>query len=408
MNVLSESAIRELGEFGDWLAQSDVRGVVVRSGKANAFCAGADLNELNRAYDMISSAPRQSRWQQAFDHFFPISDALRKLETSGKPVAVAISGLALGGGCELTMAAHHRVITNEPRSGMGLPESLVGLLPGGGGTQRLPRLIGVEAALPILLEGKRLSGADALKVGLAHQLVAPGSEVDTAEAWILGCVDPRQPWDRSSSSTLDVAALNNIIERERSRILTKTSGHYPAPLAILTCVQNGLPKSFDEAMQIETGQFASLIQRREPRNMITALFLGRLAFDRLDKASGTPRAVRNAAEAVAGAWRADGISTTALANAGFGGVASSGRLNGWISDHSYWHESLPQTPDKIEVRSCLRNAAKLAAGFRNALSTDDRLAADYILVTELGLPAYLGGVFSTGTDGEHWSEGSAD
>src|SRR5207245_71387 len=95
---------------------------------------------------------------RAFDHFFRLSQGLRKLETAGKPVAVAIAGLALGGGCEFGLAAHYRVVTDHPQSMFGLPESLVGLLPGGGGTQRLPRLIGLEAALPVLLEGARIGG----------------------------------------------------------------------------------------------------------------------------------------------------------------------------------------------------------------------------------------------------------
>jgi 3-hydroxyacyl-CoA dehydrogenase / enoyl-CoA hydratase / 3-hydroxybutyryl-CoA epimerase len=148
MNVFSNAAIQELGIFVDWLAQSDVAGVVIRSGKSSAFCAGADLAELETAYDMVMAAPPPERPRIAFDHFFRLSQALRKLETTGKPLAVAIAGLALGGGAEFALAAHHRVITDHPQSTFGLPESLVGLLPGGGGTQRLPRLIGIEAGLP--------------------------------------------------------------------------------------------------------------------------------------------------------------------------------------------------------------------------------------------------------------------
>ena len=133
MNVFSNAAIEELGRFADWLPQSDVAGVVIRSGKASAFCAGADLAELETAYDMIMAAPAAERDRVAFDHFFRLSHGLRKLETAGKPVAVAIAGLALGGGAEFALAAHYRVITDQPQSTFGLPESLVGLLPGGGG-----------------------------------------------------------------------------------------------------------------------------------------------------------------------------------------------------------------------------------------------------------------------------------
>ena len=85
----------------------------------------------------------------------PSGEKARRLETAGKPIAVAVAGLALGGGCEFALAAHHRVIADHPQATFGLPESLVGLLPGGGGTQRLPRLLGIEAALPVLLDGAR-------------------------------------------------------------------------------------------------------------------------------------------------------------------------------------------------------------------------------------------------------------
>src|SRR5260370_10043887 len=130
---------------------------------------------------MIMAAPSAERDRVAFDHFFRLSQALRKLETAGKPVAVAIAGLALGGGAEFAFAVHHRVLTDNPQSTFGLPESLVGLLPGGGGTQRLPRLIAIEAALPVLLDGARIAGAPAIAPGLADHLVAPGEQMAAAE-----------------------------------------------------------------------------------------------------------------------------------------------------------------------------------------------------------------------------------
>src|SRR3979411_130398 len=181
MNVFSNSAIAELVVFSEWLCGSDVKGVVIRSGKPSAFCAGADLAELGQAYAMIMAAPVAGRDRVAFDHFFPLSRALRRLETAGKPVAAAIAGLALGGGGELALAAHHRVMTDDPKATFGLPESLVGLLPGAGGTQRLPRLIGIEKALPVLMEGARLSGQAAIAAGVVDQLVPVWEEVRAAE-----------------------------------------------------------------------------------------------------------------------------------------------------------------------------------------------------------------------------------
>src|SRR6266446_8510081 len=122
MNVFSNAAIGELVIFSEWLRGSDVKGVVIRSGKASAFCAGADLGELGLAYDLIMAAPAAARDRVAFDHFFPLSQALRRIETAGKPVAAAIAGLALGGGGELALASHHRVMVDDPKAAFGLPE----------------------------------------------------------------------------------------------------------------------------------------------------------------------------------------------------------------------------------------------------------------------------------------------
>jgi 3-hydroxyacyl-CoA dehydrogenase/enoyl-CoA hydratase/3-hydroxybutyryl-CoA epimerase len=202
MNVFSNAAIAELALFSRWLRDSDVKGVVIRSGKPSAFCAGADLGELGSAYDMIMAAPAERRDRVAFEHFFRLSQALRGIETAGKPVAAAIAGLALGGGGELALATHHRVMVDDPKVAFGLPESLVGLLPGGGGTQRLPRLTGIEKALPILLEGARLSGQAAIAAGVVDQLVAAGEEVAAAERWVLSHPSASQPWDRMSMMRL--------------------------------------------------------------------------------------------------------------------------------------------------------------------------------------------------------------
>ena len=289
MNVFSNAAIAELGAFADWLPQSDVAGVVIRSGKTSAFCAGADLAELETAYEKVMTASPAERDRVAFDHFFRLSQGLRKLETAGKPVAVAIAGLALGGGAEFALAAHHRILTDQPQSTFGLPELLVGLLPGGGGTQRLPRLIGIEAALPVLLEGARIGGATAIAAGLADELVAPGEEVAAAERWVLSRPPAAQPWDRPDWRAKDADRFAALVAESRAKVLAETLGHYPAPLAILDCVERGFPQDFDTAIRTEMQIFAKLIQRREPRNMIRTLFLGRLDHERLKKNGINPK-----------------------------------------------------------------------------------------------------------------------
>jgi 3-hydroxyacyl-CoA dehydrogenase / enoyl-CoA hydratase / 3-hydroxybutyryl-CoA epimerase len=348
MNVFSNAAIHELGVFAEWLAVADVKGVLVRSGKDNAFCAGADLTELGVAYDMIMEASPRERFNVAFDHFFPLSKALRALETAGKPVAAAIGGIALGGGCELALGAHYRVLVDSPKIGMGLPESLVGLLPGAGGTQRLPRLIGLEAALPILLEGARLSGQAAVDAGLVQELVAPGEEIARAEAWLLSDPEPLQPWDRPDWKSPSVAAIDAVIAPLRAQ----ADPQYPAPIAILDCAQYGLPQTFEGAIRSEMAIFAHLIQRPEPRNMIQTLFLGKTDFDRVIRKGELPGHIQLILEAAQG--------------------ASTGSF------------------DPQELRAISDAVAPLGKG----LGFEEKRMADYAVVSQTGYPAFLGGPFT--------------
>lgn len=353
MNVFSNAAIHELGAFAAWLATSDVAGVLVRSGKETAFCAGADLTELGVAYDMIVAAPERARFNIAFDHFFPLSAALRALETAGKPVASAIAGLALGGGCELALATHYRVLADSPRAALGLPESLVGLLPGAGGTQRLPRLIGIEKALPILLEGARLSGTEALGAGLVNEVVAPGEEVTTAEAWLLSQSAACQPWDRADREDPHPATISAQIDPVRARVMEETGGYYPAPIAILDCVEYGLPQTFEGAIRSEMSIFSYLIQRPEPRNMIQTLFLGKTDYDRLARKEALPAFIGEVVEAL---------------------LPLKGR----------WNEEAARA-----------SASEIVAGWTKREPAEALRMADYAVVSQLGYPAYLGGPFAS-------------
>jgi 3-hydroxyacyl-CoA dehydrogenase/enoyl-CoA hydratase/3-hydroxybutyryl-CoA epimerase len=401
MNVFSNAAIAELAIFSEWLRGSDVKGVVIRSGKASAFCAGADLTELGMAYDMIMAAPVETRDAMAFDHFFPLSRALRKIETAGKPVAAAIAGLALGGGGELALAAHYRVMVDDPGAAFGLPESSVGLLPGAGGTQRLPRLIGIEKALPVLLEGERLSGHSAIAAGVVDQLVALGEEVATAERWVLSHATASQPWDGAEWQPADADRATAIVERKRADVLADTLGHYPAPLAILDCIGQGLPQPFDDAIRTEMQIFSKLIQRREPRNMIRTLFLGRLDHDRFRKAGGIPAPIEEAVAAVSQALQVDEnedpVLAEAFARAGFRGQATGAQaFDGVISQAAFWSEAEPVTDGKLALRERLAKACVIAGKWQARLSEDQCRAADYLLVKKFGFPAYMGGVFASG------------
>lgn len=394
MNVFSNKAIRELGLFADWLKDSDVRGVVVRSGKDNAFCAGADLTELGVAYDMIVAARAEDRFDIAYNHFFPLSHAIRRLERAGKPIAAAIGGIALGGGCELTLGCHYRVAVDSSKVVLGLPEVAVGLLPGAGGTQRMPRLVGVETGLDVLLRGVNLSGQVALNTGLVHELVVQGEEVAAAERWLLSdSAHAIQPWDRAGAVPADSADMTILLDRYRHEELTRMLGHEPAPLAILDCVALGIVQPMDGAIRAEMSVFAGLIQRVEARNMIQTMFLGKQDYERAVRKQAIPDGVALAIAELTPIIARQVTSVPELAMAGLH-VANAPRPAPvrqragkalWIDGEGQEHAA---------AREGLAPILSRAADLAPVLSKEEMRMVDYALVTQAGFPAYLGGPFA--------------
>jgi 3-hydroxyacyl-CoA dehydrogenase/enoyl-CoA hydratase/3-hydroxybutyryl-CoA epimerase len=163
-NVVTDESVEAFGAaVNRALADPAVRGVLIASAK-QAFIVGTDLATVLEAADADHVYRRMLEWHKL----------LRHMETAGKPVAAALNGTALSGGLEIALACHYRVAANDPRAGFGFPEVSLGLLPGRGGTQRLPRLIGIEAARPLLTEGKRIKAQEALQVGLIDAIVPVG------------------------------------------------------------------------------------------------------------------------------------------------------------------------------------------------------------------------------------------
>jgi enoyl-CoA hydratase/carnithine racemase len=406
MNVFSNEAIHEIHAFANWLPDSDVRGVVVRSGKASAFCAGADLGELGVAYDMIMAAAADKRKDVARDHFAPIGRAFRKLETAGIPVAVAINGLALGGGCEFALGCHYRVLADTPATALGLPESLVGLFPGGGGTQRMPRLIGVDRSLSVLLEGVRLSPAEALEFGAADAVVAPGEEVAEAERWIRSDPECVQPWDRPGWAGLVQNDVSTLVRTTRERIMLETSGHFPAPLAILDCLERGLVVPMDDAVSVELDIFADLIKRPEPRNMIQTLFIAKQDYDKRRKAGELPafldeivnrirRGLDDEAARFPRATIDEALRFAAFSRSIDEGVLPEATVKPSSTERGdgFWFEA-PQTELERVAARLIAATARSVADTAAALSESERRLADYVAVRELGFPAYAGGPFA--------------
>ncbi len=280
MNIMTPEFLQDLtdavAKIGD---DADVKGAVITSGK-DSFMAGADLKGLVETFDERTDAAEVYGWCRG------LQQSLRKLETCGKPVAAAINGTALGGGLEICLACHYRVAANNPKSVLGLPEVQVGLLPGGGGTQRLPRLIGIEPALQLITQGKHVKPAEALELGIVDKLVEPGTEVDVARAWVLEDGEHEQPWDKKGFKVPGGAGLMNPAAIKTfmfgTSLLQKMTNHnYPAPIAIMSAVYEGTVLPIDTALDVETKHFVALLMDPVSRNMTRTLFINKGAADKL-------------------------------------------------------------------------------------------------------------------------------
>jgi 3-hydroxyacyl-CoA dehydrogenase/enoyl-CoA hydratase/3-hydroxybutyryl-CoA epimerase len=289
MNTLTADVFREIGELTTKISTDPaIKGAVFTSGKTSGFCAGADLGELSSGAMTGGTAGLQA----LFDACFALNKAFRALETCGKPLAAAVNGLALGGGLELALACHYRVVADNPKIQLGLPESKVGLLPGAGGTQRLPRLIGAMKALPLMLEGKSVSPQEALGLGIVHEVLPAEQLVTAAKTWIATKGDATAPWDKKdfkipgggpyTPATSQVFIMGNAMLRKQS------FGNYPAQINIMKCVYEGLQVPIDAALRIESRYFAKTASTPQARGMIRTLFL---SMDQLGKGASRPAGI---------------------------------------------------------------------------------------------------------------------
>lgn len=275
MNVLSQAALDEIAEWLDQVVANEaIKGVVLTSGK-DTFCAGADLGELEQAANL--SLDTDEDVKNVFDKFYGLNQLFRKMETCGKPIVAAIPGTALGGGLETTLACHYRVCADNPKAQLGLPEAKVGLLPGGGGTQRLTRLIGVANALPLMLEGKSLPPKKALEAGIIHKVVPQNKLIAEAKKWLKEVGDAEQPWDKKGykipgGGPYHPAGAQNFVVGN-AMLRGKTYGNYPAQEYIMSCVYEGALMPMDTALRIESRYFVKLFKSPEAANMIRSLFL---------------------------------------------------------------------------------------------------------------------------------------
>ena len=292
MNVLDPIFMEELETSIDRiLGEESIVGAVLTTGKKD-FMAGADLRMIQ---DLIASAKTsdvETVYEGAirFNRIFRKNGnrrasrkALSKSAAFAKPIVAATRGLSLGGGFELALACHYRVATPEAK--FGLPEVKVGLLPGGGGTQRLPRLVGVQAALQFITTGKNLKAQEAKALGVVGEVCEADALLETAKAWIKANPKVAAAWDKKGfkipgggGAMHPKAAMTfmgaNAMARGESR------GNYPAIPAILSCIFEGSILPMDKALEVESKYFTSLLLDPTAGNMIRTLFVNKLAAEK--------------------------------------------------------------------------------------------------------------------------------
>ncbi len=296
MNVWDESAIADLEAIVKATTEdAAVKGVVVTSAK-DAFSAGADLTmleKMNAAYQQALKEKGETAANKlVYDESRKLSLVFRAIETSGKPWVAAINGLALGGGFELALACHYRVAAENPKTRLGLPEIKVGLFPGGGGTQRIARMVQPQDAMQILLKGEALPLAKAKALKLVDAIVPGADLIAAAKDWIKGGGKAVAPWDEKgfklpggpvySKTGMQMFPAGIALYRR------ETYDNYPAARAILNCVYEGLMVPMDAALRIESRYFSQIVRSKEAAAMIRSLFV---SMGELNKGARRPQGV---------------------------------------------------------------------------------------------------------------------
>ena len=267
MNVLNPTLTAPFAELVTRLeTDATLKGLVITSGKAT-FIVGADIDQLTQ----ITSA------EEAYTLCETLKGMLRRMEKCGKPVVAALNGTALGGGLELALACHARIALDDPKLKLGLPEVKLGLLPGGGGTQRVPRLIGIQKSFELITQGKELTAAKAKEMGLVTDLAGSRDElIAKAKAWCLANPKAAAPWDtkgfRIPGGDSKSPAVVQVLAIAPSMANAKAHGNYPALTHIMSCLFEGCLLDFDAGSQIESRYFAACVVSQVSKNMIGTLW----------------------------------------------------------------------------------------------------------------------------------------
>jgi len=257
-----EAAIKELE------GRTDVRGVVFISGKEDSFIAGADI-EMLRSFDTPEEVEALSRRAHAL---------LERVQHSGLPTVAAINGAAMGGGLELTLGCTYRIASTHDKTKMALPEVQLGLLPGGGGTQYLPRLIGLQQSLQMMLTGKNIYPKKAKSMGLVDALIHPPglhqAAVTAARQLAEGSLKTQREHRSLTERLLESNSYSRriVYDKALERTERETKGNYPAPGRIVDAVRTGLEKGLEAGLRRESALFAQLAFTPESKALVSVFF----------------------------------------------------------------------------------------------------------------------------------------
>ena len=263
VNKFSSAVMQEFSGIVDQLERStDIKRVVIASGKPSIFIAGADVSEFTKVTTAEEAKAYTRFGQQTFHRFSKLSQV----------TVAAINGACLGGGCELAISCDYRIMSDSPKAQIGLPEVKLGIYPAWGGTTKLPRLIGLPAALDIILNGKTLDPKRAKRTGLVDDVVPAPILVATAKAW------SAKPKRRGGGRTKFFVEGNPLTRRvifgkARQAVMSQTHGHYPAPLKALEVMEHGFAKGIEAGLQMEVDEVVSLITGDVAQNLVRIFFL---------------------------------------------------------------------------------------------------------------------------------------
>jgi 3-hydroxyacyl-CoA dehydrogenase/enoyl-CoA hydratase/3-hydroxybutyryl-CoA epimerase len=314
VNLLTSRALEELWTVLERLPHLGYAGLVVTSGKPRTFIAGADIREIQAVRFAPEGAEKAARGQAVFE----------RLASLPMPTLAAFDGLCLGAGTELALACRYRVASDYERTFVGLPEVRLGILPGFGGTTRLPRLIGLPAALDLILTGKTIDSTRAFKLGLVDDVLPKEEFVARAVAWLAARLDA-DAWARARAARrrrrvgppawlLEGNPLGRavVVRQARRSVMAETHGHYPAPLAVLDLVAHAGSAPVPQALAAEAHAVGELLVTPEHKHLASIFFLTEGA----KKDPPTPAAVEVNAAGVLGAGVMGGGIASVLADAG--------------------------------------------------------------------------------------------